>query len=83
MTDDDPRQAISRLMERRPPGERLDADAALAAPAALVGSVDGIVETLLARRERFGISYVVVRDPTGDGSMADAFAPVVARLAGA
>jgi probable F420-dependent oxidoreductase len=83
VTDDDPRQAISRLMERRPAGERLDVDTALAAPAALVGSVDRIVETLLARRERFGISYVVVRDPTGDGSMADAFAPVVARLAGA
>jgi hypothetical protein len=83
VTDDDPRRAIGQLMERRPAGERMDADAALAAPAALVGSVDEIVAALQSRRERFGISYVVVRDPTGDGAMADAFAPVVARLAGA
>jgi probable F420-dependent oxidoreductase len=82
VTDDDPRQAIDALMARRPVGDRLDADVALAAPAVLVGSVDRIAETLLARRERFGISYVVVRDPTGDGAMAEAFAPVVARLAG-
>jgi hypothetical protein len=81
VTDEEPRLAVSRMMERRPVDERLDADAALAAPACLVGSVDRIVETLPARRERFGISYVV-RDPTGDGAMADAFAPVVARLAG-
>lgn len=47
-------------------------------PHALIGSVDGIVDALQERRERFGISYVTV----GDAAM-DAFAPVVAKLAGA
>ena len=46
-------------------------------PHALIGSVDQIVETLLARRERYGISYVTVgRDAL------DSFAPVVAALHG-
>jgi probable F420-dependent oxidoreductase len=43
----------------------------------LVGSVDTIVETLQERRERLGVSYVMVFD-----RVMDAFAPVVARLAG-
>jgi probable F420-dependent oxidoreductase len=46
-------------------------------PHALVGDVDEIVEELQRRREEFGISYVTV----GDAHL-DAFAPVVARLAG-
>ena len=46
-------------------------------PHALIGSIDGIAETLLGRRERFGISYVTVPD----AAMA-AFAPIVAKLAG-
>ena len=46
-------------------------------PHALFGSVDTVCEELERRRELFGISYVTV----GDGAM-DAFAPVVARLAG-
>ena len=46
-------------------------------PYLLIGAVDEIVETLQARRAQLGISYVVVfeRDM-------EAFAPVVARLAG-
>ena len=44
---------------------------------ALVGTVDEICDTLVARREEWGVSYVVV----GDDNL-DAFAPVVARLAG-
>lgn len=47
-------------------------------PLALVGSLDEIAEHLLARRERWDVSYVVVQ---GVDSM-DALAPVVARLAG-
>jgi probable F420-dependent oxidoreductase len=82
VADGDPRDVVAGLTARLPASARLDPDAALAAPAVLVGSADRIADTLLARRERFGISYVVVRDPTGDGAMADAFAPVVARLAG-
>jgi probable F420-dependent oxidoreductase len=47
-------------------------------PNALIGSVTEICEQLLARRDRFGISYVTV-----PGSAIDAFAPVVSKLAGA
>ncbi len=43
----------------------------------LVGTVDQMVETIQMWRERFGISYVVVFPRA-----MDAFAPVVARLAG-
>ena len=46
-------------------------------PHALFGSVEQIVETLEARREAFGISYITVPD----AAMVD-FAPVVKRLAG-
>ena len=46
-------------------------------PNALIGSVEEICDRLLARRERYGISYVTV-----SGSNAEAFAPVVARLSG-
>jgi probable F420-dependent oxidoreductase len=43
----------------------------------LVGSVDGVVEQLQEWRERIGVSYIMVFD-----RVLDAFAPVVARLAG-
>ena len=46
-------------------------------PFALIGDVDEICDTLVARREEFGFSYVIV----GAGELDD-FAPVVARLAG-
>ncbi len=46
-------------------------------PFALVGSPDKIVDDLLARREQFGFSYVIV----GPDEI-DSFAPVVAELAG-
>jgi probable F420-dependent oxidoreductase len=45
-------------------------------PHFLIGSVDQIVEDIERRRERYGISYVIV-----PGDVRDAFAPVVARLA--
>jgi probable F420-dependent oxidoreductase len=46
-------------------------------PLGLVGTVDGMVETLQRRREEFGFSYVVVHEPE-----MEAFAEVVGRLAG-
>jgi probable F420-dependent oxidoreductase len=46
-------------------------------PSFLLGSVDGIVEQLQERRERLGISYVMVHD-----RVMHAFAPIVARLSG-
>jgi len=52
-------------------------DDALLAPATLVGSVDGIVELLEQRRERWQMSYVVVPIEA-----TEVLAPVVSRLAG-
>lgn len=49
----------------------------LASPMVLVGTVEQIVQDLQMRRERFGISYIVLRE-----SVADTFAPVVERLTG-
>jgi probable F420-dependent oxidoreductase len=46
-------------------------------PHALTGSVDRICDVLEERRETYGLSYVTVGD-----AVADAFAPVVERLAG-
>ncbi len=46
-------------------------------PFALIGDVDQICDTLVTRREEYGFSYVIV-----GGGECDAFAPVVARLAG-
>lgn len=45
--------------------------------AALMGSTDAMCETLLGRRERLGISYIMVSD-----ELMEAFAPVVERLTG-
>ena len=70
---DDRQAAAERLA-----GERgLTAEEVLACPYFLIGSVEGIVEDLLARRERHGISHITVFPQD-----TEAFAPVVARLAG-
>jgi alkanesulfonate monooxygenase SsuD/methylene tetrahydromethanopterin reductase-like flavin-dependent oxidoreductase (luciferase family) len=49
----------------------------LAMPHFLIGTVDEVVDDLKERRERYGISYVIV-----PGEADEAFAPVVERLAG-
>jgi probable F420-dependent oxidoreductase len=59
----------------RPTG--LSGEQALTSPTVLVGTVDQICADLLARRDRFGFSYVVV----SQGAMED-MAPVVQRLTG-
>ena len=46
-------------------------------PHALIGSVESICEQLLARRDRYGISYV-----TFGASVLEAVAPIVERLSG-
>jgi alkanesulfonate monooxygenase SsuD/methylene tetrahydromethanopterin reductase-like flavin-dependent oxidoreductase (luciferase family) len=46
-------------------------------PHALIGSVESICDQLIERRERFGFSYITVRD-----RVMESFAPVVAKLAG-
>jgi probable F420-dependent oxidoreductase len=52
-------------------------EAVLDTPFALIGTPEQIADDLRARRERWGFSYVIV----GGGDV-DAFAPVVAELAG-
>jgi len=59
------------------PGLGITEEQARDVPIALVGSVDEICDQLVERRERWGLSYWVVHDPE-----MEAFAPVVARLAG-
>ncbi|HEY1633683.1 MAG TPA: TIGR03621 family F420-dependent LLM class oxidoreductase [Acidimicrobiales bacterium] len=65
------------LLESMAPAFGLSTEEILEVPIALVGTVDEICETIVRRREEYGFSYWVVHD--GD---IDAFAPVVARLAG-
>lgn len=59
------------------PGFGITPEEALDVPIALVGSVDEICATLEQRREEYGFSYWAV-----PGDSLEAFAPVVARLAG-
>jgi probable F420-dependent oxidoreductase len=73
LTDD--REAMAGLLA---PALGISPAAALASPHALAGSVEQIAEDLLARRERWGISYLTI-----SADSLDAFAPVVAELAGA
>ncbi len=60
-------------------GRGFGAEAAdvLDTPHFLIGTVDEIVESLRERRDRYGISYVIL-----PGEVAEAFAPVVERLTG-
>ena len=71
VTDD--RESIAEAM-----GSGLDMgrDEVLAIPHFLIGTVEQIVDDLRARRERYGISYVVV-----PGEVAEQMAPIVERLA--
>ena len=71
---DDARQASQALSQDWPP---LTPEQILDTPSMLIGTIDAMVDTVRERRERLGISYVVVfeRDM-------EAFAPVVARLGG-
>ena len=71
---DDRRKAAEELTSR---WTQLTADEILQSPFALIGTVDQMVEDLQARRDRWGISYYVVQE-----AYLDAFAPVVARIAG-
>lgn len=66
-------ELAARLASRY--GEEVTPDELLESPFVLIGSVAGLAEKLVSLRERFGINSVTVFD-------ADAFAPVVERLAG-
>jgi len=63
--------------EAMAPGLGITPEEALAVPVAMVGSVDEICASLEQRREEYGFSYWGV-----PGDSCEAFAPVVARLAG-
>lgn len=71
-TDD--RQSLAEAMA---PAFDVTPDVALETPIAIVGTEDQMVDDLVARRERWQMSYIVV-----DDAVAEQFAPVVARLAG-
>jgi probable F420-dependent oxidoreductase len=68
------RGVVDRIRERF--GVDVTEEELLDSPHVFAGTVDGLVEKCLALRERFGISAVNV------SSQVEAFAPVVARLAG-
>lgn len=71
---DDRYRAAEELTAR---WSQLDAEEILQSPYVLIGTVEQMIEDLQARRERWGISYFVIHEP-----YLDAFAPVVARIAG-
>jgi probable F420-dependent oxidoreductase len=73
ITDD--RETVAAAMAG---GVGVESKDILAMPHFLIGTVDEVVEDLQQRRERYGISYVIV-----PGEAAEAFAPVVTRLTGA
>ena len=58
-------------------GMGVDATFIQDSPFALIGPPNELIDTLLARREQYGLSYVIV-----GGDDVDTFAPVVAALAG-
>jgi probable F420-dependent oxidoreductase len=65
------------LAEAAAPAFGITTDEALDSGVALVGTVDECCDLLVRRREEWGVSYVVLGD-----DQYEAFAPVVARLAG-
>ena len=71
------REDRMKLAEQLAPAFGVSPEEALESGATLVGTVEEIVEQLHERRERWGLSYVVV----GDANVEE-FAPVVAKLAG-
>ncbi|MDP1818379.1 MAG: TIGR03621 family F420-dependent LLM class oxidoreductase [Acidimicrobiales bacterium] len=66
-----------RVIEELAPGFGLSRQEAEETPHALIGSVAEICDQLVERRERWGISYVGL-----SADQLEAFAPIVARLAG-
>jgi len=73
LVTDQRQQASEQLTQRF----QMSAQQVLEMPHCLMGTVDQITEDLLYQREKFGISYVSVFEES-----MEAFAPVVARLAG-
>jgi probable F420-dependent oxidoreductase len=76
ITQNQQQAAEQYLRENERPG--VTAEQLLASPYMLIGSIGQITERIQRLREHFGISYLVL-----DADYMEAFAPVVARLAGA
>ncbi|MDQ1511439.1 MAG: hypothetical protein QOG50_3283 [Actinomycetota bacterium] len=70
-------RAIADSLPSDDPSLDLSAETVLASPYVLIGTEDQICETLVERRERWGLSYYVFNDDS-----IDAVAPIVARLTG-
>jgi len=71
-TDD--RQSLAEAMA---PSFGVSPEMALETPIAIVGTSEQMVDDLLARRERWQMSYIVV-----DDAVAEQFSPIVSRLTG-
>ena len=72
VTDD--RDAVAEMLA---PAMGFDPADVLEVPHFMLGTADQIAEDIISRRERYGISHIVV-----PGDAADSLAPVVKRLAG-
>ncbi len=70
------REAAERLIRQRD-WDGVPVERVLEMPSIFIGSVDQIVDEMQVRRERYGISYHVVRD-----TAIETLTPIVARLAG-
>jgi probable F420-dependent oxidoreductase len=66
-----------KLAEAVAPGMGITPDDALESGVALVGTIPEMIDILVRRREEWGVSNIVIGD-----DIVDAFAPVVAQLAG-
>ncbi len=77
LTTEDREQAAQFIATTLAAGLDVSTGVILQAPYLLLGTVDQMCEDLLARRERYGISYISVFEQS-----LEALAPVVARLAG-
>src|SRR5262249_10288433 len=75
---DNPQSSAEEIAQGfRKGGFDLTSEQLLATPQSLIGSLDQAVADLQERRERYGISYYLFAE-----DHIDAFAPVIARLAG-
>lgn len=77
ITTEDREQAAQFIAQTLAAGFNVNTDQILQAPYLLLGSEEQIYDDLLARRERYGISYINVFEQS-----MEALAPVIARLAG-
>jgi probable F420-dependent oxidoreductase len=76
-TTEEREQAAHFIANTLAAGYNVSTEDILQAPYLLIGSIDQICDDLLARRERYGISYISVFE-----NSLEALAPVIERLAG-